>query len=207
MTFSILIQHGRFGEAVHELMAREHAACESQDASGWANAVRPVAPGTRVLVALGTPDIPLLQRVCESYREARVVGVFLFERYLVVTPVFGPGQTCCECFLRRFLSQPPYPYTVEASEALVNLAGVQSGHESLGFTAMTVRTALELAYSQWDGDSERCVLVDMTGTAHQSARLVALHGCVCRLARGASLASPDRFVNFQKELKQWPAQA
>ncbi|WLI88120.1 hypothetical protein Q4S45_15420 [Massilia sp. R2A-15] len=197
MRSSLLIHHGCFGAAVHKLLASESDVIDARAADHWPPGEAPLSRDSEVLVAMGSPDMHFLKRVCELYPSARVCGVFLFERFLVISPVFGAGQPCCDCFLRRFTSHPPFPYTVEATEAIVSLAGIASGHEYLGFPPMAVRIAREMASAQFQTSSHHCSLVDLANTHHQSVRLVPLHGCACR--RG-SIAHAGRFVRFRKEL-------
>lgn len=201
---STVIHHGRFGAALAQAWIPSNPQADvlcAETVFSRSNRRGVSATGdTTCLLAMATPDLLFLQRICESQCYQRVLAAFLFERYLVVTPVFTKGNSCAECFQRRFVSQPPFPYKVEATEALVMLAGVDSGHEHIGYTSMMVEAALALANSQLQTNSRRCVLIDMAGTAHQSARLVGLHGCQCRCIAGASLVGPARFTAFQHEL-------
>lgn len=210
MSFTHLIHHGHFGADVAKRLLAETPNCVALPAEplNTAAALNSAALGdSRVLLAMATPDLPYLERVCQHNPAASVVAAFLFERYLVITPLFGKGQACASCFRRRFQAQPPFPYTVEASEALISLAGIDSGHDCLAYPAMAVRLTLAQCQLQLSERAARCQLIDLAGTVHQSARLQAIHGCSCRQLQGTSLAHRNRFIHFQQELKPWPLHA
>ena len=140
----------------------------------------------------GAPDLALLRQLQKQHMA--VYAVFLLERYVVLSPILRRDQGCADCFVRRFVSAPPAPYSVEFVEAAITASAHNPDFEYRAFLPSTVRLVAELMSQGMRQQSTLAYIYDQFGTLHQSAPLLALHGCQCRRTGAGSIAGPQRFI-------------
>ena len=113
-----------------------------------------------------------------------VVGVFQFERFLLVSPRLGQrAGPCARCYGARLVSHPPHPLNDFVVRVASQMSDANPTFEYTGWSEGMARVAAALAWAQAmrrGTDPGRALAMDVANLAVLSDPLVALHGCRCR---------------------------
>ncbi|GJJ05037.1 hypothetical protein RugamoR64_55750 [Duganella rhizosphaerae] len=136
--------------------------------------------------------------------DQRLLGVFLFERFLFITPVLSNGDgPCAACYVARLLSHPPQPLNDFVVRAAVRICDENLKFAYHNWNRSTLQLAAELVQQQIAaGRANQALALDIGGLNILADRVLPLHACACRQAGiPAARIGARRFVAFVPELQ------
>lgn len=186
-----IVSNGAFGRRVAELIAAR---------------AEPAAPEVafHCASALGLGGLVAFAQGPAAGRP--VVGVFHFERFLLVTPrLGGHAGPCARCYGARLMSHPPHPLNDYVVRLASHMCDANPEFEYAGWSEGMARISAALAWTQARHDAPgagRALAMDIANLNVLSDPVVALHGCPCRDAYGGARAQGvARFTAFAAGLR------
>jgi len=150
-------------------------------------------------------NLARFRSLASSLGEGRkMVGAFVFEQYVFVSPAVGGGaRLCAACYAARVLSHPPAAITEFAVASAERFCAERPNFEYRGLGGGLAQMVAHIACRQLQSPSSNIALALEIGSTRLLADpVMALHGCSCRSSRGASSLGSRRFTAFARELNE-----